>query len=322
MNVLVVGYGSIGRRHLLNLTKLDGVDEIAVYTKIKDDSERSYGKKVTFIDASTLDLSDACEGLKIDFSIIANETCKHIDTAITLARKGHDLFIEKPLSHTLEKIDRLEELSRRKPIKIFVAYNLRFLPAIQSIKERLSREVIGKLYFAEIEAGQSLPGWRKNIPYRDSYSAKAEQGGGVALDLSHEVDYMRYLFGEPCQWKTLKSKASDLEINSDDLFEGIYQYRNGLLCHVHLDYLQTPAKRRIRIEGSRGTIDCDLIGGKLKILSEDQEIIQNDGSLFSVENTYMDELLAFIEAIRSGLPPAISLADGVKALKLLGDGHA
>ena len=211
MNALVVGYGSIGRRHVLNLAKLDCVDRIIVYTNVKADLDKSSARKVTFLDASALTLNDACKFLKANFAIIANQTHKHIDTAITLAQKGVDLFIEKPISHNLEKINILEEIARNKKTKIFVAYNLRFLPALRYIKDLLAQEVIGKLYFAKIEVGQYLPCWRKNINYQDSYSSKTEYGGGVALDLSHEVDYMRYLFGDPHLWKTIKSKAADLE---------------------------------------------------------------------------------------------------------------
>jgi predicted dehydrogenase len=174
MNVLVVGYGSIGRRHVLNLTKLDCIDEIVVYTKIKNDFDKSYGKRITFIDASILTLGDACKHPKIDFAIIANQTYKHIDTAINLAENGFDLFIEKPLSHNLEKIDILEKTARSKKIKIFIAYNLRFLPAIQYIKDQISQKTLGDLYYGRIEVGQYLPYWRKNINYQASYSANTE----------------------------------------------------------------------------------------------------------------------------------------------------
>ena len=321
MNVLVIGYGSIGRRHVLNLTKLDCIDEIVVYTKIKNDLDKSYEKKVTFIDASILTLSAACNHLKFDFAIIANQTYKHIDTAITLAQKGFDLFVEKPLSHNLEKIDILKETARNKKIKIFVAYNLRFLPAIQYIKNQLSLKVLGDLYFAKIEVGQYLPSWKTNINYIDSYSANAEYGGGVALDLSHEVDYMRYLFGEPDLWKTLKSKVSDLKINSEDIFEGIYKYRQGFICNVHMDYLQCKTKRRIHIVGSKGYITCDMIEKWIEISSKENEIRLTEKNLFNVENTYIEELLHFIQNIKLNKEPDISVDDGIKAIKLLEDGH-
>ena len=106
------------------------------------------------------------------------------------------------------------------------------------VKDRLSEKIIGDLYFAKIEVGQFLPLWRPDRDYRDSYSASKAKGGGVALDLSHEIDYMRYLLETPVTGKYLKARASKLEIDSDDVFEGIYRYDNNFICNVHMDYLQ------------------------------------------------------------------------------------
>ena len=258
---------------------------------------------------------------KIDFAIIANETYKHIDTAIALAEKGCNLFIEKPISHNLEKIDLLKEITQKKQIKVFVAYNLRYLPAIQYIKDQISKHIIGALYFAKIEVGQYLPSWRPEVSYIDSYSASAEYGGGVALDLSHEVDYMRYLFGEPCLWKTMRSKASDLAISSEDIFEGIYKYKEGFVCNVHMDYLQRKAERKIRIVGSRGEIVCDFIEKWMEIKSPDGGMQVTEEKLFKMEDTYKNELQEFIETITSNKPVAISIEDGIKAIELLEDSY-
>ena len=84
---------------------------------------------------------------------------------------------------------------------------MRFLGAVRHIKEQLAKNLLGDIYFAQIEAGQYLPLWRER-DYTESYSAHKSKGGGVALDLSHEIDYMRYLFGNPCSWKVFKTKVS------------------------------------------------------------------------------------------------------------------
>lgn len=320
MNVLVVGYGSIGKRHVLNLTKLDSIDEIVIYTKIKNDLDKFHKKKVTFIDASNVTLNDACKHLKIDIAIIANETFKHIDTAIILAEQGINLFIEKPLSHSLEKVETLKEIAERKKIKVFVAYNLRFLGVINLIKKQIMENTIGRLYFAKIEVGQYLPSWRPDRDYRKSYSAKKDHGGGVALDLSHEIDYMRYLFGDPCDWHCVRNKVSDLAIDSDDIFEAIYEYDNGFVCNTHMDYLQMDKKRNVKIVGSKGTIECDFIKKYIKIfIGGNDELLIEDQSLFDIDKTYIDELTSYIESIEKDNEPLISLNDGAQALRLIED---
>lgn len=323
MKALVVGYGSIGKRHFLNLLKLDSIEEIIVYTKIKDgfNHTSSAKKKISFIDASVSGLGVVTDRYKVDFAIIANETYKHLDIAIFLAEREIHLFIEKPLSHNLEKVYLLKEIVQKKQIKVFIAYNLRYFPAILYLKDQISKKVLGNLYFAQIEVGQYLPSWRPNVNYTDSYSAKAGYGGGVSFDLSHEVDYMRFLFGEPFLWKTLKSKTSELEINSEDIFVGIYQFAQGFICHVHMDYLQRKTKRIIRIVGSNGEIVCDFIGKWIYIQAHGQEICLTEDKLFNMEDTYKEELLHFIATTKTNDDPAISIDDGIKAVRLLEDSH-
>lgn len=315
MKVLVAGYGSAGQRHVSNLVKLDKIKSILIYTKVKNCLEGlgDGREKIKIIDS----LSD----IEVDFAIIANETHKHLDTAIFLAKNGIHLFIEKPLSHNLDRVNVLKEIVERKKLKVFVGYNLRFLGAMEHMKRLLTKGAIGDLYFAKIEAGQYLPQWRPNRDYRDSYSANRERGGGIALDLSHEIDYMRYLFGEPLSWKVVRTKVGRLEIDSDDTFEGIFQYENGFVCNVHLDYLQVNKRRAIRIVGSEGTIMCSFPQKDIRVIRIDEESLLNDESLFNINKTYMDELTHFIETIEKDMTPNITLEDGIQALRLIEDGN-
>lgn len=314
MKALVVGCGASGKRHIRNLVKLNSIEGISVYTK-NHDCLNEIGDK------GKITVADSLDNIEADFALIANETCKHIDTALFLAAKGMDLFIEKPLSHNQDKTDELKEIAKKKKIKIFVGYNLRYLGAMKYVKNKLSEKIIGDLYFAKIEVGQFLLLWRPDRDYRDSYSASEAKGGGVALDLSHEIDYMRYLFGEPCNWKVMKARVSKLEIDSDDVFEGIYRYDNNFICNVHMDYLQKDKKREIRIVGSEGMLNCDLIGKSIRIKKGDKETVINDKDMFDIDRTYTDELKHFIGVVEKDIIPDITLDDGIKALKLLEDGE-
>ena len=321
MNVLVIGFGSIGRRHVGNLVNHDDVEKIIVYSKINEHINGTYKKDITMINAAETNLSAAVDECNPDFVIIANETYKHMDTAITLAQKGLHLFIEKPLSHNLEKMDVLKDIVRKRNLQLFIAYNLRFLPAIEYLREQIRGGALGDLYFAQIEAGQYLPSWRPDTDYAACYSADEKRGGGVALDLSHEVDYMRYLFGEPQSWKTIKSKASNLKINAEDIFAGIYKYSNGFICQVHMDYLQEKPKRAIRVVGSKGQIFCDLIEKHIDVQTSGQKTRLTENNFFNTAETYKTELAHFIAALGSGSPVAISFDDGIKTLELLEDSH-
>ena len=264
MNVIVVGYGSIGKRHVDNLLKIKQIDQIIVCSNHLDSFQNHPEKERLKVVHSLEELSPMMSKWRqFNFAIIANETYKHVETAHILAESGIHLFIEKPISNYFKKAISLKKLAGNKKIKIFIAYNFRFLGAMQYIKNQIGGGVIGSLCFAEIEAGQYLPAWRPLSDYRESYSARKEQGGGVALDLSHEIDYMRYLFGDPVSWKIMKSKVSDLDIDSEDIFKGIYRFSSGFLCSVHTDYIRNNKKRGINIVGSKGSIECDFIRTKV-----------------------------------------------------------
>ncbi len=320
MKALVVGCGILGRRHTNNLLKIDAIERIFIFTKVKDCLEHlDRQKNITII--------ESIDDIDVDVAIIANETSKHLDAAITLAEQNIHLFIEKPLSHNLTRLDELKTLVERNKIKIFVAYNLRFLGVMGYLKQQISERAIGSLYFAKIEVGQYLPSWRPGKDYRGFYSANRAKGGGVALDLSHEVDYMRYLFGDPCSWKVVTTKVSDLEIDSDDLFEGLFQYKSGFICNVHADYLQKETQREIRIVGSEGILFCDFIGRNIRVQGSDSrhtcqrtDSNINADRLFNTGKTYMDELTHFVDVVKNDGNPSITLDDGIKVLQLLKDG--
>ena len=316
MNVLVVGTGSIAKRHIKNLQELDEIVRIYVYSSRGFPPQDVQDKKIS-IQKSLQDLRG------IDFAIIANETHKHIAIASKLSEKGIHLFLEKPISHKLQEAKDFEKLIVAKNIKVFVGYNLRFLGIIQFLKKEIERGYFGKILFAQIEAGQYLPDWRPGRNYKEVCSAKKEQGGGVALELSHELDYMIHLFGFPSQWNFFSKRVSDLEIETDDIFEGIFIFKEGYLCNVHLDYLQRFKKRTLRIVGSEGTAACDLFGKRLILSKIDpksgkvSEKLIDEKSLFEIEKTYQDELKSFINSIKKDSNPESSLHDGLRVLELL-----
>lgn len=325
LDALVVGCGSAGRRHVANLCRHTEVAGVSIYTGVEKCLD-------LFEERGKLRVAGPLEDVEADFAIIANETERHMDTALLLAERGMNLFIEKPISHTLDGTAKLKAIAGKKGLKIFVGYNMRFLGAMEYFKNQVATGVVGTPYFAKIEAGQYLPSWRPAVDYRTSYSAKLERGGGVALDLSHELDYMRYLFGGPSSWKVTKRRVSELELDCEDVFEGVFEYKNGFVCNVHLDYLQHEKRRTLRLVGSRGTIECDFVnkeirirkvpaGDKIKGLRAD-EVRVGDYAMFDMERTYFDELAHFIEAIKKDTETGITLDDGVNALMLLEDGHA
>lgn len=309
MKALVVGYGSIGRRHAANLCALESVSKVLIYSRHITGTEGPKHDKIEF--------AGSIENARADFAVICNETLGHLDAAMTLASRGIPLFIEKPLSHSLAGTASLRAVAEKQSLPVFIGYNLRFLGAIKFIKEQVADGAIGKPYFASINAGQYLPDWRPGSDYRTCYSASKSSGGGVALDLSHEIDYMRYIFGDPYNWKLVKTKVSDLDIDCEDLFEGIYAYPAGFTCSIHLDYLQKQKQRSLRVAGSGGTICCNLVTKTISIDDGKNKTLVTDEKLFNIDDTYRDEMNHFMDIVKTRGKPCITIDDGIKALQLI-----
>jgi len=222
---LIVGFGSIGKRHFDNLKQIENV-EASVLTRRHLDLP---GTKVYFSPEEAFDEH-------FDAVFIANETALHIPTAIAFAERGCNLFIEKPLSDSLKDVPELTELASKHSLKIMVGCNMRFHPVVSLGYKFVQESRIGRIMSARIEAGGYLPDWHPGRDYRNSYSAKRELGGGVILDLIHELDYAYWFFGEANKLFSFSGKKSNLEIDTEDIAEILIEFENGILCEVHREH--------------------------------------------------------------------------------------
>lgn len=247
---LVIGYGSIGARHARI------VSELGYRTSVLS------GRQVDF-PVVYADLAEALRAENPSYVVIANATGQHFPTLNELSRLGYGgtVLIEKPLFE--RKLDIPESAS----FKAFVAYNLRFHPVIQHLKVLLQAEQILSVH---AYVGQYLPDWRPGRDYRLSYSASAEQGGGVLRDLSHELDYLLWLLGG---WESVAAQGghfSSLEINSDDVFALMIQTPLCPVVTLQLNYLDRQVHRFLIVNTRDHTFEADLLQGTIRV---DQEKI-------------------------------------------------
>ena len=288
MNVLVVGYGSIGSRHARILSKL------GCHTAIVS------GRKVDF-PIIYHDLAVALAAEHPDYVVIANETDQHQSTLSELAKLGYTgtVLVEKPL------FSNWVELPGHPFRKVFVAYNLRFHPIIQRLKVLLEGK---RILSVQAYVGQYLPDWRPATDYRTSYSASAERGGGVLRDLSHELDYLSWMLGKWERVSALGGHLSSLEITSDDIFALMLVTPLCPIVTLQLNYLDRKTRRFVLINTSDHTIEADLIKGSITI--------DRDVELFTTEHdaTYR----SMHQAALSGNTDALcSLDEGLETLCLI-----
>ena len=298
MNVLVIGCGSIGNRHINNLIKLN-VGKIYAYDK---DIKRLESAKNQFNINVLRDLDSGLIENKIDAAIICTPTCFHIQNALQLIDYGIHCLIEKPLSNGIKDIDKLIKLAQEKSTAILVGYNTRYSILMEKLKGILDEEKIGKVLSIRASCGYYLPYWRPNEDYSTTYSAKSELGGGAVLDFSHEIDYVTWIAGRVDGIFATCKKLSDLEIDTEDYAEVIMHHNNGIISSIHLDYLQANYRRSCEIIGSKGMIVWDLNKKTLEHhnLRDKEYHVFYEGINENINDTYIKELKHFINLIENG----------------------
>ncbi|MFW0713414.1 Gfo/Idh/MocA family protein [Aliarcobacter butzleri] len=268
MKVLIIGFGSIGKRHYDVLSKLSEVQSIGLVTKQNIENKICY-KKLEVVNNIN----------QYDYFVIASETNKHFEQLKFLEQnvKNKLIFCEKPLFESKEDFE-------IKNNKLFIGYVLRFHPLLEKLKEFVKNE---KILLVNAKCGQYLPSWRPNLDYRDCYSAKKEHGGGVLLDLSHEIDYVQWLCGQINEIKSYQVKISDLEIDSDDLTMLMGKTHKDILVNISIDYISKNTHRKLLIETFGNTYELDFISNKL--IKKNKVGLEETYSFSNLERNYMFE---------------------------------
>ena len=294
---LIIGLGSIGRRHARNLATL-------------------------YPDASFTFLrrSATPDDLSYDLIVLATPSALHMDLLPKLIQSGSALMIEKPIVTTLEDCDAILAALEVAPAAVRVAgFNFRHIASLVQAQHMIADGRLGRIVRASFKAGQWLPDWRPTQDYRDVYSSSVAMGGGVELDLVHELDVARWFFGELDLKFAIGGQLSQLDIESNDVATMILAPQAGApIVEVSVDYISRQRVRRYEIVGELGTLIWN-ISGTLKLREADgktTQISRVDGG-FDVAASYVDMMSRLMKA-QDGLWPAPlqTLADGVTSSRI------
>jgi CMP-N,N'-diacetyllegionaminic acid synthase len=238
----IVGYGSIGILHYKILNKLKYFDKIYICTK------QNLNKK------HIIHSIEEIPNLNPDYIVLCSPTINHYKQLLYLNSrlKNKTILVEKPLFYKNINFPLLKN-------KIYVGYDMRFNPLMEKIKSLIKNK---KIWSINIFCGSFLPDWRKNIHYTQSYSAFKKLGGGVAFDLSHELDYVSWIFGDITPKFVISNKVSNLKITSNDLFILIGKIKN-IYLNLTLNYYTKKSTRNLLIDGENISIEADFINNKL-----------------------------------------------------------
>jgi predicted dehydrogenase len=308
MRALVVGCGSIGKRHLGNLKTLSAAELAGVEP---DGLRRESTSKELGIPVHE-SLKEALQR-GADVVFVTAPTAFHVPIALEAARAGCHVFIEKPLSDTLEGVDELLAEAACRGRIIYVGYNLRFHAGLRRLKQRLDEAVIGRTMNIRAEFGQYLPDWRPAQDYRQSYTAHAAMGGGIILDASHELDYVRWLCGEIESVSCSAGKLSGLEMNTEDMAEITLRIKGNVIAQVHLDCLQRDYVRTCKVVGEKGTLIWDFKQG-VRHYDAATARWQDEAIAPDLNDMYVEEMRHFMSCARGEASP---LVDGVTGKRVL-----
>lgn len=314
MKVLVVGAGSIGRRHLQNLRRL-GIDHLGV---VETDASR---RKAIASEFDLTAFEKLTSGLKwaANFVIVATPTHLHIEQSMEIARAGVALFVEKPLTHREENLGELAELVRTANLTSLVGCNMRFHPGPAQVKRLLDSGSLGKILFARIHAGSYLPEWRPNMDYRQNYAARHDTGGGCILDCIHEIDLARWYLGEIESVFCRAGHLSSLEIETEDVAVLICQHRGGAVSEIHLDYVQRTYERGCQIVGELGSVFWDFNSKAVRCYQaasmEWASYPQPDA--WQLNDMYVDEMRHFLDCLGNGSHTMLPIPDAAALMRIV-----
>ena len=301
MKILIIGLGSIGKKHVVTLKSiLKKVDIIALRSS-------KNAKKIPGI--SNVYSYKEIENILIDFAIVSNPTSNHLETINNLIKFKVPLFIEKPLNSSLDIEDLIDVINSKK-IYTYVACNLRFLDCIRFVKEKLSQDLIDQINEVNVYCGSYLPDWRPNIDFRQTYSTNLKLGGGVHLDLIHELDYIYWFFGVPKEVFRRFKNQSSLKISTYDYANYLLDYER-FSANIVLNYYRKDSKRSLELVFENETWCVDLI--KNQVLKNNQVIFSSQQNILE---TYQLQMQYFISNLKNNVKSMNTVNNAFEVLKI------
>ena len=306
---VIVGTGSIGQRHLRVLQESGAVDVFALPVRMQRLLEMQAAK------TPTVENWIRVKELGITHAIIATDTSRHSVDVQAALEAGCHVLVEKPMAMDAVIALYMWKAAKQYQRNLWVGCCLRFHQALNTFREQLP--CIGKIHSVRIECQSYLPDWRPQRPYKDSYSARYDEGG-VLRDLIHEIDYAGWLFGWANAVTAKVRTTQRLGIAAEDVADLMWETDAGTVVLITLDYLSRPARRRMRASGEFGTLEWDGISGRVTLAlagESPREIV----SAQARDEMYLAQDLAFVQATSGTHVPDVRLAtgaDGVRALAI------
>ncbi|HET7118245.1 MAG TPA: Gfo/Idh/MocA family oxidoreductase [Hanamia sp.] len=311
--VLVVGLGSIGQRHARLLSERQDV-ELHICYKVEDYRAQTIasidGRKITEYADFTIALKNHPD---IIFICVPNQF--HVSVGLEAIKSGADIFVEKPISDSIESARKLVAAAESEKRFMQVGYMLRLDEGLRKMKELVEKGSLGNLIGGRAMIGTYITLLNAKNQDRIKYP------NSLIVDYTHEIDFIRWFFGEVADIKAMGAQLGNLDMRPQpNIFQMILKMKSGALVQVHMDYIQYPQRRIFEIYGDRGTLSYDFMTGEIRHFSFQKEHRWEDISVLPITDRWDGLFRAEHEMVfsrrNSGLAPIVSGQDGLRALEI------
>lgn len=346
MKILMIGLGSIGQRHVRNIRRVYGdAIELSAYRVRR--LQQTFSDTMQIRDGVNLEeefhikcYSDLDEALAAgqDIVYVTNITSKHMECALKAAKAGCHIFLEKPVSDSMEGVEELQKIVNENGCKVFMGYQNRYHVCVQKLREYLEEDKLGKLISVDAAFCERLATMHTYEDYAGTYMANKNMGGGPVLNLQiHDIDILQWLFGMPKEGsvKAIMGTHSRLEIDVEDhaviSYVAKYAGRVGkdgfqpasadadyeeVTVTTRSDFLQYPPVHKFTVVGEKARVELDFNQAKIDYIPGEGECESKVYGSFQRNDMFITELKSFMDSVENDTPLEIPLEEGIKGLQI------
>jgi predicted dehydrogenase len=313
-HILVLGTGSVGRRHAKNFQALNcDISCMDPREDRLDEAAKEGVLQFRFSDLGTaLEKANQFTGV-----VVCSPPAYHVDQALACLDKGLPVLLEKPVSPDAESC---RKLSKRLEMggRLLLGYTYRWWKPLRRLKQLIESDAVGNLRHARFVMSAHLEDWHPWERYQDFFMASQDLGGGALLDESHFIDLMLWFFGSPERLFARVEKISDLDITTDDYVEIFAAYPRGFRSTIHLDLFGRPHEKTITVVGEKGTVQCLFSPDEVRIANTPSAEWMREPFVVERNDMFLDVAKEFLQLIQEeSIPLSCTILDGLKTLNVV-----
>ncbi|MDZ7696609.1 MAG: Gfo/Idh/MocA family oxidoreductase [Deltaproteobacteria bacterium] len=312
-HILILGCGSVGKRHAGNLSSLDC--KISCFDPIKDRVDE-LAEEINVENSCTV-LSEAFSSKDLDGVVVASPTAFHPSQTIQALEQGLPVLLEKPAAKSLAEAENVLQVSEKTGVPVLLGYTWRWWPPLARVRQLLDSGKVGRILHVQFHMSAHLADWHPWEPYQNFFMASKEQGGGALLDESHWIDLMLWFFGRPESLYGQVERNSGLEIATDDNVDLIVNYADGKRITIHLDLYGRPHEKFIRFIGDKGTIFWSADPNKISIATRMEQKWKQEEFNCDRNDMFMEVAREFLTVLDGEEVKTCSFRDGLQVMGLI-----